>query len=226
MNEITELRALMYKNLSKLVDYPHDDDVREMDEYLSCLIKICDKLEKKSEFYNGISRSAQNSRVILKEIDRLGVDHFQAEYVSTFELGHPKVPCPLYEREYSPESGTETELEILNEITQVYDKYEADIENETADFLPVELEFASFLITREEEEGEPEKYRKAQLDFIENHLLWVNNLYQQVKDRCKLIGYVRLIEMTDSFVGKDYQFLKQRSRDIHARLTKNSGKSF
>lgn len=208
MNEIAELRALMYKNLSKLVDYPYDDDVRKMDESLSCLIKICNMLEEKSVLYNGIYESAQNSRVIIEEIDRLGPEHFQADYVSIFELGHPKAPCPLYEREYSPGSGTEAELEILNEITQVYDKYEADIENETPDFLPVELEFAAFLIAREVEEGNPEKYQKAQLDFIENHLLWVNNLYQQVKDRCELIGYVRLIEMTGSFVSKDYQFLK------------------
>lgn len=211
MNEMAELRAMLYKYISKLVDYPYDDDVRKMDDYLSYMIQSAEQLEEKSEIYKDISRTAGNSRKILKDIERLGVDHFQAEYVSTFELGHPKAPCPLYEREYSRQAGAEKDLETLNEITQFYFQYGADIENETADFLPVELEFVSFLITRGEEEGAPEKYQKAQLDFIENHLSWLNNLYQQVKDRCKLIGYVCLIGMTDNFVRKDYQFLKQRT---------------
>jgi len=165
-------------------------------------------LEKQSDIYKGISGMAENSRMLVKDIEQLGRDDFQAEYVSVFDLGQPKASCPLYSREYSPHSEAEDDLEILNKITQIYDQYGVDIQNQTPDFLPVELEFVAFLITKEAEDKYREKYLKAQLDFIENYLLWLGNLQLQVKQKCNLTGYVKLVETASDFVNKDRIFLR------------------
>ncbi len=207
MNKISELRALLYQYLSKLADYPYDDDVKNMDACLSYMISIAEQLEKQSDIYQGISKIAENSRMLIKDIERLGSERFQAEYVSAFELGQPKAPCPLYSREYPPHSEAEDDLEILNKLTQIYDQYDVDIQNQTPDFLPVELEFVAFLIKKGEADKDRENYVKAQLDFIENYLLWVGNFHQQVKQKCKLPGYVKLVETASDFVKKDRMFL-------------------
>ncbi|MEA1967743.1 MAG: molecular chaperone TorD family protein [Thermodesulfobacteriota bacterium] len=207
MNEIAKLRAGLYKSISKLVDYPYDDDVKNMNDYLSYMISIAEQLEKRSDIYKGISGTAENSRKLLKDIERLGNDHFQAEYVSTFELGQPTAACPLYSREYSPHSGKEDDLDVLNEITQIYEQYGLDSNNETPDFLPVELEFAAFLITKEKDDKNQETYFKAQFDFIETHLLWVDDLYQHVKQKCRLAGYVDLIKTAADFISMERMFL-------------------
>lgn len=208
MNEIAELRAGLYKSISKLVDYPYDDDVKNMNDYLSYMISIAEQLEKQSNIYKGLSVTAENSRKLLKDIERLGNDHFQAEYVSIFDLGQPKAACPLYAREYSPHSGKEDDIEVLNKISQIYEQYELDINNETPDFLPVELEFAAFLITKEKDNKNQEKYLNPQLDFIETHLFWVDDLYQHVEQKCSLAGYVDLIKTAADFVRMDHIFLK------------------
>jgi len=207
MNEIAELRTALYQYLSKLVDYPYDDDVKNMNDCVSHMISIAEHLEQRSDIYKGISETARGAKLIIQDIERLGSDHFQAEYVSAFELGQPKAPCPLYSREYPPYAGREDDLELLNEITKIYDQFGVEIQNETPDFLPVELEFIAFLIQKKEEEKESEKYLKAQLDFMDTYLLWLNHLHELVKKRCKLPGYVKLFETVYDFVDKDRQFL-------------------
>lgn len=83
-SELVELRAIAYKYASKLVDYPYDEDVEKMDETLSDFVTVFTVLEQLNEKYRGIADMAKNILTILDDINRLGRDNFQAEYVSTF----------------------------------------------------------------------------------------------------------------------------------------------
>ena len=119
--ELNVLRALFYKYASKLLDYPYDKDVEKMGEVISDFLGVLELIEEKG--YRGLSAIAKDVSKMVEEIEDFGVDDFQAEYVSLFELGYPKPKCPPYEREYMSLEGVKDELEVLDEITAFYSKH-------------------------------------------------------------------------------------------------------
>ncbi|WP_456327320.1 TorD/DmsD family molecular chaperone [Archaeoglobus sp.] len=216
--EVTELRALAYKYASELVDYPYDDEIKKMNERLLDFISIFRLLEQVDEIYKGLSKIAEESLIILDEIRKLGTDDFQAEYVATFDLGHPKPKCPPYEREYlhiSTKSDIKGELEVLDEITKFYSEYGAFVENENPDHIAVELEFMFYLVANELEalkkKSDVSKFRMAQIEFLDRHILnWIGKFRECVEVNSNLKGYANILKTIENFAKRDYKFLKNK----------------
>lgn len=120
-----------------------------------------------------------------------------------------------YSKESNLPPSVKRDLDILSEITEFYIKYGAEIANATPDHLAVELEFMYYLIAREYDAlesnnpDEAKKYKKAQQDFLEKHLLkWLDKLYECVRKKSSLRGYVELIKTIHTFIKSDYDVIK------------------
>ncbi len=196
---LRELRALAYKLFSELLDYPYN--ISELEEKLRNLIEISQILEK-SEFYEGLCEYIEDI-VPIREIEKISDEEFQAEYVSTFELGYPKPKCPPYEREFI---HTENELKFFDELTRYYLRYGLLVESESPDHIVVELEFMYYLIAKGE--------TSAEIKFLEDHILrWIDSFLECVEKNCNLNFYSKIVRYINVFVKKDHRYLISSKRE-------------
>lgn len=235
--DLLEMRAIAYKYASKLVDYPYDEDIEKMRDMLADFVAVLGRLEQLEAKYSGVVEVASGAAaMLLSELNELGRDEFQAEYVSTFELGSPKPLCPPYENEYvgpgelkesnvfidalnttSPQfMDVKHSLDVLATVSIFYETYGVQVSQTTPDHLVVELEFMYYLTAKEYEALKNEKpkdarmYRKAQAEFIENHLSrWMEKLANCVREKGSLKGYGELISSVGLYTTKDHDVIKK-----------------
>lgn len=96
-------------------------------------------------------------------------------YISTFDIGAPEPPAPLYETAYAcPREGR---LQVLEEIVRFYEFFDLKPagRKEMPDHLTVELEFLGALAHMEwlaqQQGARTDAFRLAQHDFLERHLV-------------------------------------------------------
>lgn len=236
----TELRALMYKYASELIDYPYDEDVEKLPGRLREFVGLLKHVERSSGVFAGLSEKAEKAaNTLLRELEKLGRDMFQAEYVATFELGVKGPKCPPYESEYvKPEKPSkvfieppatlhgnvdqimlknlESKLGIISSVSMFYEKHGVRAKDLIPDHIVAELEFMHYLAAKECEAlsrnnvEEATKLREAQREFLENHLArWVGSLAKCVEDKGSLKGYAELLRVIEQIIQKDLKLLKE-----------------
>jgi DMSO reductase family type II enzyme chaperone len=114
---------------------------------------------------------------LLDEGFTLGAGSFQeyeSLYISTFDVGMPRPPCPLCEGWYS---GGSNRSRVLHEVLTFYRAFGLSLSEKFQDLhdhIVAELEFMHFLTFKEGQAGREESdcapYLRAQRDFIERHL--------------------------------------------------------
>jgi len=239
----TALRALMYKYASELIDYPYDEDVEKLPSRLREFVELLKQLERYSEVFAELAeRTEKAANTLLRELEKLGRDMFQAEYVATFELGMKGPKCPPYESEYvKPEKPSkvfieppatlrgnvdqmmlknlESKMDIISSVSLFYEKYGVKAKDMIPDHIVAELEFMHYLATKECEAlsrsnvEEAMKLREAQREFLENHLArWVGSLAKCVEDKGSLKGYAELLRVIEQMIQKDLKLLKENVR--------------
>jgi len=233
--ELLEYRALMYKYLAHLLDYLYDRDIEEIDSYLNDLMHIAGRLEGLRREYRGLLELAREFASEMKaEIEKYGRDLFQAEYVSTFELGVRGPLCPPYESEYvkpdrveSVEFGIpgqvkspsvlalESKLEVVSRVAAFYRSYGVLARDVIPDHAVAELEFMYYLVykeyshLRENRVEEAAKYREAQVKFISEHLSrWLGKLEECVSEKSPLKSYAKLLRLINTFLSIERKLLK------------------
>jgi TorA maturation chaperone TorD len=237
---LLEFRALMYKYLSDLLDYQYDEDIDKLGAKLEDLISISARLESLDAVYAGISSLAERFAEEIKgELRSYGRDRFQAEYVSTFEIGVKGPLCPPYESEYvrpgkvenvsftlpgtvsSPDILVlESKLEVVSQVAAFYKEYGVEAADLIPDHAVVELEFLYYLIIKEREHLNKDdtdgalRYRRAQIDFIDKHAgRWISKLQECVAKKSALKSYASLLDLINTFLIKDKKYLESLLND-------------
>lgn len=97
-------------------------------------------------------------------------------YISTFDIGAPEPPVPLYETAYP--AARHRRMQVLEDIVRFYEFFDLKLRRtprEMPDHLTVELEFMAALAQMEHaaelQGARAEPFRLAQRDFLERHLL-------------------------------------------------------
>jgi DMSO reductase family type II enzyme chaperone len=96
-------------------------------------------------------------------------------FISTFDVGIPEPPAPLYESTYSSPGRSRDVLEEILRFYEFFDVKPATEGRERPDHLTLELEFMAALVHMEwlarERGARPDAFLLAQRDFLLRHLL-------------------------------------------------------
>ncbi len=229
--EIAKLRSLVYYGFSRLVDYPYDEDVGRLSLIARDLATL---LEALTRYYEHISKALKYLKealtVLPLELKKLGRDEFQAEYVSTFELGLPQPPCPLRETAFIDEAFTIKRLPagmivmpaliVLASLEEHYGREGLEYNRYPPDHLVVELEFMHYLTSRECKclsEGDYECLRQLlsrEEAFLSKHLSWLNKLRSCVLENSKLATYKHIISSLAEWVEADKKIISAQRRGL------------
>lgn len=240
---LPELRALVYKYASELIDYPYDEDVERLPSRLREFIELLRHVERVDEAYSGLAEDAEiAANTLLSELNSLGWDLFQAEYVSTFELGVHGPRCPPYESEYvkpknlervlielpaSPHTSRdavalrdlEGKLSVVSNVLLFYERYGVKPKDIIPDHVVAELEFMHYLAAKEcealdrSEVEEALKIREVQRSFLKEHLAkWMGDLARCVEVKGSLRGYAGLLRVIERFIIGDLELLEKHAR--------------
>lgn len=135
-------------------------------------------------------------------------DVFQSEYIRLFEMGGGRgAPCPLYSGHYSIDR-----VRTLESVLRFYHFFglrpDAGV---LPDHVSIELEFMQYLA---EQEGEAESQRdraslrRAQLDFLETHLLsWWPRLTATLREQRPIPFYRAVADLMLRFLQADKRYL-------------------
>jgi len=230
--DVSALRSLVYKYASKLVDYPYDEDIEAMPRLLEEFREALSVLGECDNIYKGLDEEASGiERVFARELSKLGRDYFQAEYVSTFELGVKGPKCPLYESEYveaTPEEiakvfietgkgfvnalgDLKSKLGVISSVSEFYSRYDVKAKDLIPDHIVAELEFMHYLAALEcKATGKDrEEYLRSEAEFLEKHILrWIDKLLECIREKSSLETYKLIFSVVSSFVKRDYEYIK------------------
>ena len=133
-------------------------------------------------------------------------------YVSTFEVGVGKPPCPLYEG-----SHRNGRMKLMEDLVRFYEYFGLQTNaGDHPDHLCAELEFMHYLAFKEAaaytHEGEPGAARRGQRDFLERHL---SRWLPKVKTRLESVKqagdfYPWLLTAAVDFTRNDLACLKEK----------------
>ena len=225
------LKARIYRLFSRLLDYPYDEDLPRIETTIKDIRELLESLDQR---YHAVSdRLAEALKAFKEELGKLGVDEFQASYVSTFELGIPKPPCPPYESSYmrpqevgdasfieapgaqaSPLYGeVKGTLSILSSLTALYEESGVKVTRASPDHVSVELEFASYLLesiaTGRSDENKVLEARYREL--LEKHLaIWIPRLAGCLARKSRLRTYFHLAEALSSYIRAELDYVRSR----------------
>ncbi len=237
-SELCRIRARAYRLFARLLDYPYDNDVPMLSDLIRELKSLLEEMNR------AISEHLDKAeKTLARELREMGRDEFQAAYVSTFELGMPTPPCPPYESAYvrpgevigetfieAPGTRptpsyleTKSMMDVLSALTILYEESGVKVRETSPDHLPVELEFASYLLDKQAEALEKgneeearhiaEKYR----DLLDKHLtLWIPRLAGCLARRSKLRAYYYLTEALNTFIRIEAERTHRQSDSSHA----------
>ncbi|WP_256091548.1 TorD/DmsD family molecular chaperone [Candidatus Thiosymbion oneisti] len=115
----------------------------------------------------------------LPELERIPLEHWQAEHTRLFISAYPKLPCPPYESAYR--QGTMVGVSA-SELADLYRRAGLQAMDVPADYLGTLLECAAYL----KETGRDELLR----ELTEEHLaLWVPRFARDLVDHARLDFY-------------------------------------
>jgi len=235
--EKAKLRSLVYYGFSRLVDYPYDDDMDKLHLLISDVVRVVECLHNsldnlvKDKLIKVVNELKSAEKVLRKELDKLGRDMFQAEYVSLFELGIPEPPCPLREIAFRENEGdlevkqfvpntviTMPGLLLLLSLEEQYRSEGLEYHKYPPDHLVVELEYMHYLATKEYKflaEGKIEdaiNVVKKEKRFLSTHLEWVNKLRGCVESESKLNFYKYVLKALTLWLAFDKEILSRLSQ--------------
>ncbi|HJN88311.1 MAG: molecular chaperone TorD family protein [Dehalococcoidia bacterium] len=158
LESLTRLRQAAYRLFSQSLVYPDTERVETIGI-------VAGELARQSEPWAGFAFFREWD-LFLDALAGLGPQQaaaLQGEYVSSFQVSRPNVPCPIYESVYlAPEPAAAALLLAQLEIEYARAGLAASSSPRQApDHVAVELEFMSFLCAREAEFWEAEDIRQA-----------------------------------------------------------------
>lgn len=181
--------ALSYLTLAQALDYPRP--------------KFWDEVEGKR--LGDLFGEVQNAGVLPWDPDAV-IPHRtreerEVEYLSAFELGG----VPLYEGLHRRDEGREGIQEDILRFYHFFDLRLREDRRDYPDHLVTELEFMSYLASREgkaaEAGVEPSSYQRAQRDFLSRHLVVWAPLLQRAAESLAPSIYRPLLGLLASFVA-------------------------
>ena len=233
--EKAKLRSLIYYAFSRLVDYPYDDNIDKLPLLARDTIVLVESLLgspenlAKDKLVKVVNELKSSEKIFEKELNKLGRDMFQAEYVSLFELGVPEPPCPLREIAFrEKESSLEIKhitpntmitmpgLLLLLNLEEQYRSEGLEHQMYPPDHLVVELEYMHYLATKEYKllaEGrikDAMDIAKKEKVFLRTHLGWVDKLRGCVESKSRLNFYkhvLKALALWLSFDGKILEYI-------------------
>ncbi len=118
------------------------------------------------------------------------LDDLQVEHTRLFVNNAEGVPCPPYESAYvDRQLLTATTAAVAN----FYAEWDIQQAQETADFLPVELQFSAYLLDLAAQSEAPESVEQARRRFEANHLLrWLPQFAVDLEKHAQLDCYREL----------------------------------
>jgi len=115
----------------------------------------------------------------LPELERMPLEHWQAEHTRLFISAYPKTPCPPYESAYRQGTMGGTSA---SELAQLYRRAGLRADDVPADYLGTMLECASYLA----EQGIDDLLR----ELVDDHLaFWVPRFARDLQDQARLDLY-------------------------------------
>jgi DMSO reductase family type II enzyme chaperone len=138
---------------------------------------------------------------------------YESLYISIFDVGVPKAPCPLGEGFYRIGSHRG---EVILEVLTFYKAFAlaiSDAFKDLHDHIVAELEFLHFLTFKEQqaarERSDSDPYLRAQQDFIDRHLGTMFPGMRISAERVLKGGFfLTLIRLTELFVAWDRDYIK------------------
>ncbi|HIQ55919.1 MAG TPA: hypothetical protein EYH59_04485 [Pyrodictium sp.] len=231
--EKAKLRSLIYYAFSKLVDYPYDDSIDKLPllvrDTIVLIKSLLDSLgaPTKDKLVKVVNELKSCQKMFEKELNKLGRDMFQAEYVSLFELGTPEPPCPLREIAFREKEGsleikhiipntmiTTPGLLLLLNLEEQYRSEGLEYQKYPPDHLVVELEYMHYLVTKEYKllaEGkikDATNIAKKEKAFLRAHLEWVDKLRGCVESRSRLNFYKHVLKALALWLDFDKEILE------------------
>jgi TorA maturation chaperone TorD len=183
------LRAVGYKGIALLYEYPEKETLEGIEKEGKHIINAFSELSKNHYFKD---LSVENLFLSVKNIP---IEQFQAEYIRLFEYDPL---CPPYETAYINSEPSKTLL-LLQEL---YRKFGLQPRfSYPVDIFIIQLEFMSHLICIED--------TLSQKKFLETHLaVWVTPFSECIKKQSSLAFYRSLAHLTLAFIKADLQYLK------------------
>lgn len=223
----SNIRSNLYKLLSLGFRYP-TAEVFKTFQNGEFLIKLWGSISLLPHLKPMISELIEVSRRTLYDMECLTFTDFEIKLVQTFDICDSKSLCAShYEKPYREESRAYITSET-NEFHKYYglfiNKYMDN--HELLDHLCAELEFLSFLTSKEAQARKNEDcellndYIKAQKDFLECHLIqWVPKFCDSLQKASILPFYLLIARITSSFITYELELLTSILEDIGANRT-------
>jgi DMSO reductase family type II enzyme chaperone len=205
-------RAATYQDLAHLYRTPSWEQVQgALDQVLLKYPKFL--LDNKDAHFHPVRELERHE----KESYRLGLESFQAEYVRLFVNSREGVSAPPHASFYTEGSlFGQAAQEALTHYRRFGITPDAS-ENEPPDHICYELEFLSFLCAIEQEaldqgrQEDADGLRKAQADFLVNHLLpWANRFCDRIVENADLAYYRLVGAFTKGFLAHDATLMEDK----------------
>jgi len=186
------LRAVAYKTLALLYEYPEKDIFINSKER-SYICNIFSELSKNNYFQD---LTLVKIEELFSSIQCVPLEELQAEYIRLFEYAPL---CPPYETAYINSNASDT----LLSLQELYKKFGVQTNFPyPADFLIFQVEFMSYLISLED--------TLSQKEFLERHLkVWIEHFSKCIKAHSFLAFYKLLAQLTLIFIRSDFLYLSK-----------------
>jgi len=118
----------------------------------------------------------------LPELERMSLEHWQAEHTRLFVSGYPKTPCPPFESAYRHGTMGGT---TAGDLRELYRRAGLEAKDAPADYLGTMLECAAYLKEQQMDD--------LQAELLEQHLgRWVARFARDLTENAKLDLYREL----------------------------------
>tara|TARA_B100000315_G_scaffold164061_2_gene152662 strand:- start:166 stop:870 length:705 start_codon:yes stop_codon:yes gene_type:complete len=156
--DLTHRRQAAYRLFSQSLVYP--DTTR-----LETIGIVAGELARQSEPWAAFAFFQEWKQFLraLSGLSRQEATALQGEYISSFQVNRPSVPCPIYESVYLAEKPAAAAM-LLAQLEVDYARaglVASQSPRQAPDHVAVELEFMSFLCAQEAESWEAEDIRQA-----------------------------------------------------------------
>lgn len=195
LNPAAPAPSILYRYLTEGFSLPSEARLEYLANMAGAVQAACEEMAEAGEAQPPLPDiSGLEAAVAEARANRL--DELQAEYTRLFVSGMPTTPCRLVE-------AVHREGVLVGEATEeaasMYLRFGLEVKDREPDHLTAELEFLAYLTGTPVAEGtETERYRRARIKFVNEHLLkWVPGLTPKVRRETPSRLYAALASLLD-----------------------------
>lgn len=123
----------------------------------------------------------------LESLERLPLEHWQAEHTRLFVAGYPKTPCPPFESAYRQRQMSGA---FAQDLQGLYQRAGLEAREIPADYLGAELELAAFLLDQRRDDSTGCLVAELERELWEDHLgRWLPRFARDLIEHAQLPLY-------------------------------------